>query len=61
MKRQKTTRAKLYVAFAIQTIGQALTLGILPQSWRPYAEGIVGAATLVGVERTYNAPVSERR
>jgi hypothetical protein len=54
----KVTRAKAWAALAVQVIGQALTLGLLPVSWRPYAELVVAAATVGTVYQVPNRPVT---
>lgn len=53
----KTTKAKAWAALVIQGIGQAVTLGVLPQSWLPYAEAIFSAATILGVYGIKNRPI----
>jgi hypothetical protein len=53
------TRAKAWAALAVQVVGQALTLGLLPESWRPYAELVVAAATVGTVHQVPNRPVVE--
>jgi hypothetical protein len=56
----RTTKAKAWAALAVQAIGQALTLGVLPASWLPYAEAIIGAATIIGVYQVPNRPAPPR-
>ena len=47
------TKAKAWVALGVQLVGQALTLGLLPEQWRPHAEAVLVAATAIGV---YSVP-----
>ena len=52
------TKAKAWVALGVQLVGQALTLGLLPEAWRPYAEAVLVAATAIGVYSVPNKPVA---
>ena len=46
--------AKAVTAFMIGIVGQAITLGLVPDKWRPLAESIVLAGITYGVYKIPN-------
>lgn len=52
----KTTKAKMWVALIVSVIGDALTIGIIPEAWRPLIISLTGAATVYGVYKVPNRP-----
>jgi hypothetical protein len=53
----KMTRTKAWVALIVSVIGDALTIGLIPEAWRPLAISITSAAVVLGVERARNRPI----
>jgi len=45
MKRQ----AKAIAGLAVVVVGEALTFGVLPDRWRPYAQVVIGVAAYAGI------------
>jgi len=53
----RTTRAKAVAGLLVSGIGQALTLGIVPNPWKPFAASLVTIGTFYGVYKIPNRTV----
>jgi hypothetical protein len=51
-------KAKAIAALVVVGAGEAITYGVLPESWRPWAQIVVVVGAYAGVYRTRNAPAS---
>ncbi len=49
-------KAKAIAALVVVGAGEAITYGILPESWRPWAQVVVVVGAAAGVYRVPNAP-----
>lgn len=48
--------AKAIAALVVVGAGEAITYGVLPESWRPWAQVVVVVGAAAGVYRVPNAP-----
>ena len=48
--------AKAVAALVVVGAGEAITYGVLPESWRPWAQVVVAVGAAAGVYQTRNAP-----
>jgi hypothetical protein len=51
-------KAKAIAALVVVGAGEAITYGILPESWRPWAQVVVAVGAAAGVYQTRNAPAT---
>ena len=49
-------KAKAIAALVVVGAGEAITYGVLPESWRPWAQVVVVVGAAAGVYQTRNAP-----
>ena len=49
-------QAKAIAGLAVVAVGESLTFGVLPESWRPYAQVVIGLGAYAGIYTARNAP-----
>jgi hypothetical protein len=48
-------QAKAIAGLAVVAVGESLTFGVLPESWRPYAQVVIAVGAYAGIYGTRNA------
>jgi len=49
-------QAKAIAGLAVVAVGESLTFGVLPESWRPYAQVVIGIGAYAGIYGARNVP-----